>query len=94
MALIGIRELREQTAEVIRRVREERVEYIITHQGRPVAILQPINEAAVDAAIHQASKGSAGDPWEKFWRLMDELRSEWPAGVDGLKVLDDIRRDD
>jgi prevent-host-death family protein len=38
MALIGIRELRERASEVIRRVREEKAEYIITYQGQPVAV--------------------------------------------------------
>ena len=38
MPLIGVRQLRQQTSEVLRKVREERAEYIITYQGRPTAI--------------------------------------------------------
>ena len=51
MPLIGVRELRERTAEVMRRVREEKTEYVITHQGRPTALLLPVDEGAVEAAI-------------------------------------------
>ena len=39
---IGIRELKNQTSSIVRRVREEAAEYVITHHGRPVAILRPI----------------------------------------------------
>jgi len=41
MPLIGIRELRERTSEVIRRVREERAEYAVTYRGHPVALSVP-----------------------------------------------------
>ena len=51
MALIGVRELRENTTEVLRRVREEQAEYIITLHGRPTALLLPIDAAAAEAAM-------------------------------------------
>jgi prevent-host-death family protein len=36
MPLIRVRELRERTSEVLRQVREEQTEYVITYQGRPL----------------------------------------------------------
>ncbi len=41
---IGIRELKSQASSIVRRVREEATEYVITHHGHPVAILRPIRE--------------------------------------------------
>lgn len=91
MALIGVRELREQAAEVIRKVREERTEYVITYQGRPVAVLLPINESVVEETILESSKETAGDPWKAFLKLRDELRDQWPENIKTQDLLDDIR---
>jgi len=44
MPKVGIRELKNRTSEILRAVREEGAEYIITYQGRPAAILLPIDE--------------------------------------------------
>jgi prevent-host-death family protein len=91
MSLIGVRELREKTTEVIRRVREDKAEYVITYQGRPVAIILPIDEDEVSEAIVRASKVAAGDPWEAYERLAETLRSEVPRGRSTQKILDEIR---
>lgn len=49
MPEIGIRQLKNEASEIIRSVREEKVEYIITLRGQPVAVLRPIVEQAEDA---------------------------------------------
>ena len=41
---IGVRELKNQTSRVIRTVREEMAEYVVTLRGEPVAILRPLTE--------------------------------------------------
>jgi prevent-host-death family protein len=56
MPLIGVRELRERTSEVIRRVREDGVEYVVTYQGRPVAVILPLDTERAEAEMVQASK--------------------------------------
>ncbi len=93
MALIGIRELREQATEVLRKVREEKAEYIITYQGRPVAVLMPVDEQAVEAAIVQESKRSASSGWEIYQTLADLLRQTWPVGGSTQELLDDVRQE-
>jgi prevent-host-death family protein len=42
MPKIGIRELKEQATAVVRRVREEGTEYVITLRGEPVAVILPV----------------------------------------------------
>ena len=93
MALIGIRELRENTSEVLRKVREEKAEYIITHLGQPVAVLLPVETEKVEKAMLEAGKQSALGGWEAYKRLADELRREFPAGISTQVILDDIRED-
>jgi len=44
MPQVGVRELKNRTSEIIRAVREEKAEYIVTYQGRPVGLLLPLDE--------------------------------------------------
>ncbi len=92
MSLIGVRELREQTSEVIRRVREERVEYVVTYQGRPVAVILPVDTERVEAAVVRASKDAVLGSWERYERLADEIRSAWPSGLSTQDLIDAVRR--
>jgi prevent-host-death family protein len=93
MPLIGVRELRARTAEVLRRVREEKQEYVITHQGEPVALLLPIDEQAVQAAILQAAHGAAGNGWERYSQVAELVRAGWPAGAATQRLLDEVREE-
>lgn len=92
MPLIGVRELREQISEVIRRVREDHAEYVITYQGRPVAIILPLDAGRAEKEMVQASKKAISDNWERYERLAEELRRDWPADLSPQNVIDSIRR--
>ncbi len=92
MSLIGVRELREQTSEVIRRVREERVEYVVTYQGRPVAAILPIDTERVEAEMVKVAKKAVIGDWERYERLAEEIRRAWPADVSTQDLIDAIRR--
>ena len=41
---IAVRELKNRTSRVIRAVREEMAEYVVTFRGEPVAVLRPLTE--------------------------------------------------
>lgn len=41
-----MRELKNVASDVIRAVREERAEYVVTYRGRPVAVIVPVDNAA------------------------------------------------
>lgn len=92
MSLIGVRELRQQTSEVIRRVREESAEYVITYQGRPVAILLPLDTGQAEEEMVQASKRAVLDNWERYELLAEELRRAGPADLSTQDLIDAIRR--
>ncbi len=88
MQTIGVRELHTHTAEVLRQVREDGVEYVITDEGAPVARLMPIAHEAV--AMAQQSAASA---WEAFDQLMQELRSQWSDPRSTQEIMDEERGD-
>jgi prevent-host-death family protein len=92
VSLIGVRELREQTSEVIRRVREERAEYVVTYQGRPVAVILPVDTERAEEEIVQASKDAVLGNWERYERLAEEIRRAWPADLSTQDLIDAVRR--
>jgi prevent-host-death family protein len=79
--VIGVRELREHTSEVLRQVREENAEYVITHQGRPVALIMPVNPEAVEEAMVEASKANLVGGTEAYARLVSGQQAVAPRAV-------------
>ena len=92
MGLIGVRELREQTSDVIRQVREQGAEYVVTYQGRPVAIILPLDTAQAEAEMVRAGRAAIQDSWQRYQRLAEELRSTWPEDLSTQDLIDAIRR--
>ena len=57
---IGVRELKNQTSRVLRAVREEMAEYVITLHGKPVAVLRPLtDEESQQLTQHGIDKSAA-----------------------------------
>jgi prevent-host-death family protein len=92
MTMIGVRELRQQTSELLRKLREEKAEYIITYQGKPIAVLLPLDPEAVDQALVQLGKRGAAQGWEMYSQVAERVRQTWPATADTQALLDEIRR--
>jgi prevent-host-death family protein len=92
VSLIGVRDLREQASEVIRKVREEGAEYVITYQGRPVALLLPLDAEQAEKGMVEASKRAVLGNWERYEALADELRRTSRADVSTQDLMDAIRR--
>lgn len=53
MPSIGVRELKVQASEIVRQVREQQAQYVITYRGEPVAVLLPIDQEAQQVAAIQ-----------------------------------------
>lgn len=81
MPVIGVRELREHTSEVLRQVREENAEYVITHQGRPVALILAVNPDAVEDAMVEASKANLVGGGEAYARLVSGQIATSPVAL-------------
>jgi prevent-host-death family protein len=72
MPLVGVRELRERTSEVLRQVREEGVEYVITYQGRPIAMLLPVDAETYAQLAEQVRQAWPAE--QSTQDLLDEIR--------------------
>ncbi len=87
MPEVGIRELKASASEIVRAVREERAEYIITHRGKPVAMIVPFEEAAEEKEAALA----------RWWAEMDEIgrqmEEETPDAKSALQQLFEDRED-
>jgi len=59
MPYVGIKELKNQTTEILRGVREHGREYVVTFHGRPVAVLLPIGEDFMREEQRRAVEGTA-----------------------------------
>ena len=62
MPQVGIRELKNDASEIIRAVREERAEYVVTLRGRPVAFIVPVDEGRQEAEATRRAGGSGRMP--------------------------------
>ena len=61
MPQVGVRELRDRASEILRQVREEKDEYIITYQGSPIALLVPIDQEALEQHLRAEARQAAND---------------------------------
>jgi len=86
-ATVGVRELKTHAARIVRHVREGRASYILTHRGRAVGIILPIDDA--DDA-HGAEDGTVA--WNAFLRAGRRLERGFRPRVSGVRLLAAARR--
>ena len=79
MLSVGIRELRQQTSELIRVVSEEGRPVEITLRGKPVARLIPI--------APEISTPESAQRWANLDRLAAEIGAHWPEGVSAVEAV-------
>ncbi len=83
IGVIGIRESTHQTTEILRTVREQQTEYIITYRGQPVAMILPLTETW--RQIIDLQSAAIITPSTDLWVELDELRKE-VAGRDAART--------
>jgi prevent-host-death family protein len=85
---IGVRELKNHASRVLRAVREEMSEYVVTLRGEPVAVLRPLTEeeaqrlrqVEIDAALAEMKA------------LAQEVASAWTSDKSGAELVAEQRR--
>jgi prevent-host-death family protein len=91
---VGVRELRNRATQIVRKVRENRAEYVVTYHGRPVAVLLPIDDEWLAAEAARAA--GAVSPSDAVWAELDALREEigqhWQSEKSGQEVVAEQRR--
>jgi prevent-host-death family protein len=94
MPQIGIRELKNEASGIIRSVREERVEYVVTHRGRPVAVILPVDETWQEAEAERAAAAVRGDAdfWDRMAALRAEIAAQWRNDKSAVELIGEQRR--
>ena len=87
---IGIRELKNKTSSIVRRVREEAAEYVITHHGQPVAILRPISADDKEEMQKQESL----DSWQTLLDLGALLTESALSAKPAVEILAEMREEE
>ena len=86
MSDVGIRELKANTSEIVRRVRERGEIVDITYHGEVVARLVPARPA-----LPAANKVAA--LLVDLDQLAAEIGAAWPKGVSEQDAIEDVRRE-
>jgi prevent-host-death family protein len=84
---IGIRELKNQASRILRTVREEQAEYIVTYQGHPIAVLRPFSSEDEEMFRQIAIE----DELAAIDRLAEQITNAWISEKSATELLEEIR---
>jgi antitoxin (DNA-binding transcriptional repressor) of toxin-antitoxin stability system len=87
---VGVRELKTHAARILRQVREARTSFLLTHRGRAIGVILPVDSE--DEAWHAPDAVDATAAWEAFMRAGRRLERRFAAGAGGVRLLSDMRR--
>jgi prevent-host-death family protein len=93
---IGVRELKNQATEIIREVREQHAEYIVTYRDRPVARLAPLAPEGPDAQPAKRASPQRVELealWAEWDALAQEIDEHWQGDKSVLETLLEMRRE-
>jgi len=82
---IGIRELKNHASRILQTVREEMAEYIITLQGKPVAVLRPFT----DEDAQQLRQNEFDDTVAEMKLLAQQVADAWVSPKSGVELIDE-----
>lgn len=85
---IGVRELKTYASRVVRSVRDEMTEYVITLRGHPVAMLRPLTEE--DA--QRLRRNEVTESLAEMKSLSREIAEAWSSDKSGVDLIAEQRR--
>jgi antitoxin (DNA-binding transcriptional repressor) of toxin-antitoxin stability system len=86
---VGVRELKTHAAGILRHVREARASYVLTHRGRAVGVILPL-DPDISSVGSDAEEAQAA--WAAFLRAGRRLERRFRPAVSGVRLLADMRR--
>jgi prevent-host-death family protein len=84
MVTVGVRELKQRASELVRLVGETGDQIQVTHRGKVVAILVPV-ESKRDAIAERRA-------WDNLDSLAAEIGARWPKAVTAAQAVGAARR--
>jgi prevent-host-death family protein len=86
--VVGVRELKAQAARILRQVRDARASYVLTHRGRAVGVILPLEPAAEPFP----AETDARTAWEAFLRAGRRLERRFAPDASGVRLPTESRR--
>ena len=83
---IGIRDLKQNASAIIRRVRENREAFTITHRGKVVARVVPVEDP-------EESRARTEEILAEMDELAKRIGEGWPPGVSAAEAVKEQRRE-
>ena len=83
---VGIRDLKMHASAIVQAVREKHERYVVTHRGRPVGLLCPLEDAPKPTGTGQAAA------WDRLFALGDKISAGWRLKKSGAQVISEMRR--
>ena len=87
---VGVRELKTHAARILRQVRDARASYVLTHRGRAVGVILPLDPA--EATSQAAEEIDPEAAWNAFVRAGRRLERRFRPGAGGVAALSAMRR--
>jgi len=85
---IGVRELKNQASRIVRSVREQMVEYVITVRDKPVAVLRPLTESDIQRLRQAEVEGALME----MKALAQQVAAVWESPKSGVELVSEQRR--
>jgi prevent-host-death family protein len=85
---IGVRELKNHASRIVRAVREEMVEYVITVRGKPVAMLRPLT----DEDLQDLRQSETDEALAEMKTLAQQVAVAWISSKNGVELVAEQRR--
>ena len=86
---IGVRELKNNASKIVRAVREERAEYVVTLHGEPVAVLRPLAEEHP----HEYDEAEIEHLMRELNKMADRVSKAWKSPLSAVEAVQEQRRD-
>ena len=86
MLQVGVRELKQRTSDILRRVREDHETVTVTHRGKAVARIVPLDD-------WEAKQAEAEVVLAEMDQLAKEISAHWPPGVSAADAVRQQRRE-
>ena len=86
---IGVRELKNNASKIVRAVREEGAEYVVTVHGEPVAVLRPLAEEKT----RKYSKDEVDRFMAELGELAERVSKAWKSPLSAVEAVQEQRRD-
>ena len=88
--VVGVRELKTHAASILRQVRDARASYVLTHRGRAVGVILPLD--LVDGPSQTPDDADVTSAWNTFVRAGRRLERRFRPGVSGVRLVSAMRR--